>query len=473
MYSTNLITTCEGYEALSALGKEPEGPLKAHEIHCLHSFCNRMTKEGCHLDDMNGFYIGYSIRQIGKEFDLLKFTADSILNIELKTELNPDGKEEKILRQMHTNHYYLNAISGSIIIITYVEQDGFYLYMPDTDSMKQVYEKDVASLLQNTHADPSFDPDQKFVPSTFLISPYNAPEKFMQDAYFLTTAQNAIKKEIIDTFQTDTYRLFTLQAATGTGKTLLLYDLAKELMNHGKKIRILHTQKLNPGQQKLITIYHWNICSIVDATIPSLFQNIQFLLIDEAHLLTVPQFQQILDQSKERQIPVLFSYDPKQAQFHTDVFDITDTISKQEPSIPLMQYKLTSKIRTNKEMASFVERMLHPVNNYPSGPFNNITIEYLNQEGLLQDYCRTLSADQYVIIDINQISLQDLTGLEYKKAALIIDQNCYYAQDELYSKNHKEEVLYEVITRVLDELKIIVVQNPDLYQHLVQLKSQE
>jgi hypothetical protein len=173
MKPSNLITTCEGYEALTALGKDPEGPLKPHEIRTLLSFCNAMMKENCTLEDFDGYYIGYSIKQIGKEFDLLKFTEQGILNIELKADLLIEDKEEKILHQMRTNHYYLNAVTSAITIFTYVENDGAYLYHPDQDCFEKVPNAFVADSIKKAVEDLSFDPDQKFIPANYLISPFN------------------------------------------------------------------------------------------------------------------------------------------------------------------------------------------------------------------------------------------------------------------------------------------------------------
>lgn len=48
-----------------------------------------MSVHGLSYSAFDGYYVGYAIKQIGKEFDLLRFGDDKILNIELKI----DNKE--------------------------------------------------------------------------------------------------------------------------------------------------------------------------------------------------------------------------------------------------------------------------------------------------------------------------------------------------------------------------------------------
>ena len=471
MKSSNLITTCEGFEALTALGKEPEGPLKAHEIKTLLSFCNRMMKEKCTLEDFNGYYIGYSIRQIGKEFDLLKFTKNYILNIELKAELLLEDKEDKILKQMRTNHYYLNAICSHIIILTYVENDGIYFYLPESNSLQRVSDSYAAQQIIDAKEDRSFDPDQRFTPSTYLISPYDNVDKFLHDQYFLTTAQNAIKKEILDLVNQNKYRLYTLQASTGTGKTLLLYDIAKEMLSQKKAVRILHTQQLNRGQQELIQQHHWDIRSLYTCKLNSVFDDIQILLIDEAQLLSKEQLHTILSLSNQKQLPILLAYDPTQEQYRVSSFDVTAYIQESQPNVEIYQSKLTNKIRTNKEMADFIDHMMKLDSNHGGETYQNISIEYITNFDTLNHYKNVLQKEGYNVIEIASLSLQELDGQEYKKEALILDQDFYYENNVLHSKNQKEEVLYQVITRVMNDLLIIVIQNPSLYQSLHSIKK--
>lgn len=153
-----------------------------------------MQENGCGISHLDGFYVSYSIAQIGKEFDLLRFGKDYILNIELKSELKIAQKEKKILKQMHENNYYLHFLKKTTLIFTYVENDGFYQYLED-DSVIRVAPVEVARYMCDQVIDYSVDPDRLFLPSNYLISPFNSTEAFMDGNYFLTSAQEKEKKK--------------------------------------------------------------------------------------------------------------------------------------------------------------------------------------------------------------------------------------------------------------------------------------
>ena len=146
--------------------------------------------------DFDGYYIGYTIKQIGKEFDLLRFGDDTIINIEMKSELKSAQKLQKILKQMETNYYYLKFLGKVVVVITYVENDGFYIYNQEDNTVSIIEPVKVADIIKRHISNMMIDPDKEFIPSNYLISPFNSTDKFINGEYFLTTRQQTIKKEI-------------------------------------------------------------------------------------------------------------------------------------------------------------------------------------------------------------------------------------------------------------------------------------
>ena len=53
------------------------------------------------LEKQEGFIYGYVVPQLNKEFDLIKITSSTCLNIELKSDIVPN---DKIKRQLIQNH---------------------------------------------------------------------------------------------------------------------------------------------------------------------------------------------------------------------------------------------------------------------------------------------------------------------------------------------------------------------------------
>ncbi len=63
--------------------------------------------------------LGYTIKQINEEFDLLRFGDSYIFNIEVKSELKVTNKIKKLLSQMRKNYYYLvQSILGCFDVYT-------------------------------------------------------------------------------------------------------------------------------------------------------------------------------------------------------------------------------------------------------------------------------------------------------------------------------------------------------------------
>lgn len=225
MKPSNLLSIYQGGQALASLGKAAERRykvLKSHELATMRAFCDSLKAEGCTASELDGFFAGYAIDRISKEFDLLRFGHDCIVNIELKAPLRRANKEEKILRQMRANHHYLSFLGQPLHLFTYVDKDGFYAYEPSTRSLRTSCAAEIADILRHQHLNPDADPDKLFVPANYLISPFSDTARFLQGEYFLTTTQQSVKDDVLYTHQHHPGTFFLLSAASGTGKTLPL-----------------------------------------------------------------------------------------------------------------------------------------------------------------------------------------------------------------------------------------------------------
>ena len=73
----------------------------------------------------------------------------------------------------------------------------------------------------------------------YLFSPLTEPERFLNKEYFLTSQQKDIKRRILDKIRKVGSGYFWFSGLPGTGKTLLLYDIAMRLSAH-QKVCIIH-----------------------------------------------------------------------------------------------------------------------------------------------------------------------------------------------------------------------------------------
>ena len=475
MKTNNLISVYQGASAIE-VGHPNDSKeikmLKKHEIRNLHSLCDILKHHGCKIKDLDGFYVGYTIKQISKEFDLLRIGKDFVLNIELKSELKVADKLSKITMQMQRNLYYLKIFSQPIFIFEFVENDGLYKYDIINSQCIKCDFYELIKLIKKQDVDYSVDLDDLFIPSHFLISPFNSTDKFMADDYFLTTQQERIKNEIIESLQSNQMIFFTLSANAGTGKTLLLYDLAKSFMNENKKVRIIHCGKCNEGHHRLNNSYGWSITPI--SNIPSylinsacnLFSGDDIILVDESQRIRRYQLENIVGSAISFQIPVIFSFDVKQYLKDGETLDIFDYLIQNYTNIPCEQKKLTNKIRTNKSMASFITNLLEMGKSNDNLDYSCVSIDYFNESTDAEEYADYLKQtgwtfitfttslvepekDPYYNLSIfSEINAHDVIGQEFPKVALVMDNNFIYENGKLKNKKsyyNAGGMLYQIV----------------------------
>lgn len=500
MKPTNLISAFQGLKAYNEC-KDSEQKVVApykiadNEATVLGSFCDLLNKYDCPFDVFDGYYIGYSIKQISKEFDLLRFSEDLVINIELKQELNlsVDEKIEKVLKQQSKNFYYLKVLQKNIFIFTYVENDGLYEYANLLNETKKISCEELIDILKNQNFDINIDPNKLFIPSNYLVSPFNSTERFLDGEYFLTGSQEEIKNELIKKITSD-YVMYCITADAGTGKTLLLYDIAKTISESNKTI-LIHCGKLNEGHELLRDKFNWNICAIksiqaqtidryIDDTVTAIF-------IDESQRIRTHQLEMIIGKSKELKIPIVFSYDTKQYLSEGESKNIYEYIKTNYPEINIYKKSLTNKIRTNKNISSFITNLIQIGKSNSYLNYSDITIEYFENLNDIRRYIEYLEENEWKFItytssrydcesidalaSLSAFTAHDIIGQEFKKVVFVMDDNfryddsgnlqyikCYYSLPGMF---------YQIITRVINEMKIIVFNNKSLYYKLLQIKS--
>lgn len=497
MKQKNLISVYQAEAAILEMeGAKQYQSLKKHEIRNLRSFCEIMKNAGCSISSFDGFYVGYTIKQISKEFDFLRFGTQDILNIEIKSELKQANKMQKLLKQMQRNYYYLKLLDKPIIIIEYVENDGFFKYNISNNTIERIDVAEVAKIITEQTIDFSQDPDKLFVPSNYLISPFNSTERFINGEYFLTTRQETIKGEICEALTTYQFLFVTISANAGTGKTLLMYDMAKEQIVNRKSVLIIHCGKLNPGHLRLIQSYNWHISSIRNISNDltynkSIIQDFDIIFVDESQRINSAQLHALTDAAVNLCKPIVFSYDVKQYLKTGETLDLTEYLSANYPYIRLESKRLTNKIRTNKELASFITNLIDIGKSKDHLDYSGVSIDYFDAVNDAVEYAKYLKEQGWVFITFTtslkerdpydsleiftDINAHDVIGQEFSKVAFVMNSNFKYdengkllAASSYYSATG---MLYQIVTRVVDELKILVLDNPDLYFQLLRIKN--
>lgn len=444
-----------------------------NDLKCLITLLQGLNND---VNIFNGFYVGYKIPQIGKEFDLLRFGNDSVINVELKS----TGTEEKIKQQLIKNKCYLSSLGKLLHNLSYVSETKKTYILNSGNNLEEVQINFLLNLLLGQELSEIENIDSLFNPSDYLVSPFNSTDKFIRKEYFLTQHQEAIKGSILKPLPSaESANFISVVGGAGTGKTLLVYDIARELIEKEKKILIIHCGNLNEGQEKLID-NNWRIVPVKYHHYRKL-SDYYAVLVDEAQRLKLEQLEKIIKMINESKGNCIFSYDKIQTLARWE--ERNDIDSKINEIKSLAKYKLTEKIRTNEEIAYFI-KMLFNKNKKPSlSSHGNIEINYFKDVDYAKIYLSSLDRRKWECLAFTPSQYQhehheqyansldktshEVIGQEFDGVAVIIDK--YFKYDEHGGLIYDSETYYDPvkmllqnITRARKRVNLVIIDNEEL-----------
>ena len=334
------------------------------------------------------FFYSFQIPRLGKEFDLLQIKDNHIVNIELKSGVVSD---QAIRKQLIQNRYYLSVLGRPIQSYTYISSQNRLVRLTHHDHIVDADWERLCEDLQKEGTNYEGNIEDLFRAELYLISPITDPVRFLKKEYFLTSQQRDIEKKILRDIYAKQSGCFWFSGIPGTGKTLLLYDIAMKLSvrhricmvhceENGEKWRILHERlqridfladeqiriekksgSQNSGQDKgpdssrdYDQKKQFNYEERKAGTqIP--LEKYRGILVDEAHLLSKDKIERLLELSKEQ--PVIFSSDSEDV-ISSEEMD-KENIKKLENQTDIKVFRLTNRIRTNAELSTFIQNMMH------------------------------------------------------------------------------------------------------------------
>ena len=492
MRNINILSIIEAYRKLSNTLFQKlmnsygiTSGIKNYELNGIESFVDELLQANNNISIVNRYYLGYSIPQIGKEFDLLRFGHNYIINIEIKTE----SSIEKILKQQQKNKYYLSFLDKPLHIYTFISNENklYKLVIRNNgDEIEEITFNELCNILMSQEVVTFNNIDDLFNPSDYLVSPFNSPEKFMSEGYFLTVQQEQIYKEIQTKLSDTATNFIALTGGAGTGKTLLTYHIAKETIQRGKKVLILHCAPLNSGHQILMDEYNWSI--YMPKYAPNTI-DFDLIIIDEAQRMYPYQFDKYIEEVRTFNKKCIFSYDEN--QYLRDNEKNYHTKERIEKELLCTPYKLTDKIRTNKEIAYFIRQLFNIKKNIPNIDYTNIELIYCKDcysaKLLLQELLErgwktpnytpgTRSFFHYEAYLSNDTeSAHSVVGQEFNNVVVVIDESFKYnSQGDLIADNtyySQRQMLYQIITRTRKKLHIVIINNEVMLNRCIDILS--
>ena len=444
-------------------GREHTLKLKEWELESMRALVDQLE---LHMQDVSALRLFYSfqIPRLGKEFDLLQIREDQIINIELKS---GSVSEEAIQKQLIQNRYYLSVLGKPIQSYTYISSQNRLMRLTNHDHVIEASWNQLCAALQKESKDYSGDIENLFRAEWYLFSPLTEPNRFLNKEYFLTAQQRDIKRQILKKIREEQTGYFSFSGLPGTGKTLLLYDIAMKLSNR-QQVCIIHCGEAG----KKWEILHKRLQRIdflTDNQLETQFSldDYHAILVDEAHLLSVEKLNVLLDMSENR--PIIFSSDSEEMISPKEMDQ--STMKRMEDLPDLQTFRLTNRIRTNAELSSFIQNMMHlPVRKIKMD-IRMCLVVYANDEKeadtLVQDYVR--QGYQY---------FQQMEGAELgvtavrdtEKMVVMLDERYYYDEDQYLRsrnpmQNGQSEVrrLFHLLNQAKENLAFVVKENETLY----------
>lgn len=413
---------------------------------------------------LHQFFVGYRIKQISKEFDLLRIGQNYIINIELKRESSP----EKIKRQLLQNIYYLKFLEVEIYSFTYISSTNT-LYRLNEEHLLPVSPTELITTLHNQQVRQLSSIDDLFDPINYLLSPFEEPHAFMKGEYFLTAPQTTYKREIIDLV--DNNHNVVIDGAPGTGKTLLTYDLVKHWLKRGKKVTLIHGKEISSAQQILAEQYGWRIQTSENIAI----ENSDVVVIDEAQKLSYDELQQIRIQLEAKQIPAVFSLDAGFYLFGTG--KRIDVLGYLEKHLHPKMYELKMVMRYNKEMYTFAQQLIDQKNQLHYEYFPNVSVKYFSTWKDVQSFFIESERSKWLVVnpfEFERFMMRDIVGKEFNRVCVIIDERFSYKANGKLSASRRNaaidpmKVLYHTIVRTRKTLQLVVIGNIPVLQYVLQ-----
>ncbi|WP_088363702.1 ATP-binding protein [Bacillus cereus] len=453
--------------------------IKDQEIVDLKSLTKELLSEFKSLSVTEGFYIGFIINQIGKEFDLLRFGENTIINIELKKVNTGIKMKEQLIK----NKYYLGFSGKEVLNFTYVAADKKVYYLDTNEDFKEVEISFLVEKLKKQKLKDIGDIHKFFNPSNYLVSPFNSTEDFIAGRYFLTEHQGNVKKQILKLSASTGPNFISVEGYAGTGKTLLTYDIAKEYRNQSKRVLIFHCGTLNDGHRKLVNKHNWTIAPVKNYRLYNL-KNYDLLIFDEVQRINKNQLEKLFPMIEETTLKCVFSYDPAQclAKWETDN-NIPEFIKQQ---VSPTHFKLTDKIRTNKELAAFIKNLFDLSKRDSNQDYSNVDIHYFKTYDGARRYMEILKEQDWKIIrytpsqyynypydkyqSSDDESAHNVVGQEYDNVVAVIDEYFFYNEDGKLTTKEIDyyydvtKMLFQMVTRARKKLRIIIINNQEVLQ---------
>ena len=431
------------------------------------------------------FYYSYTMQKLGKEFDLIRIADDQIVNIELKS---GNVSNEAIRSQLIQNRYYLSTLGKPVYYYTYISGQDRLVRLSNSGRLIESTFEELGVLLDNQDGIYTGDIEELFKEDRYLISPITDPGRFLRQEYFLTFQQRDIKKQILRNIS-DGRNLQGFTGLPGTGKTILLYDIA---MSMSRKTPVClfhfgsHRSELRELDERLkrIDFYY---CE--KNTVPPVEKNYSAIFIDEGHGMGEKAFDTICEYAAKWNAPVIISYDDALCVSEKERLGTGAVVFEKREDFT--GFKLTNKIRMNNELSTFLRTFLSASKMYKR-EYPNVSVVYGADMDEAMNLIRFYEKEGYMFIwdrglgigidemesfpgeALTRIESASVTGKEFDKVVMLLDDSFYY-DEKGFLRNKESETqaetarimnLFHGLSRAKKKIALVIEGNIKLTEQI-------
>ncbi len=451
--------------SLSARDKEQR--IRAEEIETIDLFVKKLPKS-C-VSELNHWFYSYTIPRISKEFDLLRIGSNFIVNLELKSQKISD---EEIYAQLEKNRRYLGPVGSRIYSYTLVKTgDTVTLYQYTKNGLRRAKIAKLAQQLGQMKNCMEEGIERLFSPRNYLVSPFNDCARYVSGRYFLTDQQGGFQRKVLKGIR-EGKRIWSIAGGPGTGKSLLLYDLARNLSNE-LNVLVIHAAQLSEGHRFLDERMKFKIISAEDLR-ENMLQGVDVICVDEAQRMGEREFGIISRAARKKSLKAcIFSYDFEQV---LSLEERARNIPERIAQLPGCQkeLRLTKNIRSNESIMRFVECMMGKRSRkYSTDDFGCIDVVSAANEESAARIVQCFEAAGYVFLEDSMTAI----GQEYDRVVVKLDgtfpleSTPELEEDPSAADYERRKLLYQNVTRARERLCFVIVGDEDLLAKLLAIKE--
>ncbi len=501
IYALTRISDSERIERLERQmsGRDSFLKVKKWEIEGLKYFSEHLCHAMEHAADLE-FYYSFTLPKLGKEFDLIRVNDEFILNVEIKS---GNISDEAIQKQLLQNRYYLASIGRDAYFFTFVSNTGVLLRLSNAGRLVEASWEELAALLQKQDNCYQGAIEDLFREDQYLLSPLTDAGRFLRGEYFLTSQQREIKQRILRKIQNNVRKKIKdavknesnfdiniqgFSGLPGTGKSMLLFDLAIELSRY-ESVCVFYfgkyTNELEEIDRRLkrVDFYY---CSVSNDIKPS--KAYAAILVDEGHRMDAHTWEMIQNAARDWNSPVIISYDVEECiapeERQSSIVDIFESMAG------FVKYRLTNRIRLNSELSSFIQCIVHMKRRCFRKEYPHVSLMYASNLDEANVLLKVFGGKGYVYIwDLYKepaLSAEADNGVlgamavpaasacrEYDRVVMMADESFYYDEDGFLRSSacgqagSRVRNLFHGLNRARKGIALIVIKNTILFDRLM------